>query len=252
MSHRGGSLERIENTLTAFKYSADTLKVHLLELDVQLTKDNQVVIFHDRNLLRLCGVNKTISDFNFEDLPRLLIPEKLKKTVSDFSEDPDHNRIPLLEELFKLYPLYPMQIDVKLGQEELVLQTGNLIRKYNRQKFTVWGSFKDNANARCQKGIGLKELYKKYFKPVYSCLILPNIKFFMNRGYFQFLNSMGISVIAFGVGIGAINNEEGYAMAREAGVNGICTDRPSLLMEWLKSHPLNGVDGNVVQSGKLE
>lgn len=34
----------------------------MLELDVQLTKDSQVVIFHDKTLERLCGVKQEIRD----------------------------------------------------------------------------------------------------------------------------------------------------------------------------------------------
>ena len=47
-SHRGGPLEGFEeNTLPAFRNSA-RLGVDLLELDVQMTRDGQVVVFHDR------------------------------------------------------------------------------------------------------------------------------------------------------------------------------------------------------------
>lgn len=47
-SHRGGPLEGFEeNTLPAFRNSA-RLGVDLLELDVQMTHDGQVVVFHDR------------------------------------------------------------------------------------------------------------------------------------------------------------------------------------------------------------
>jgi hypothetical protein len=38
MSHRGGSLERMENTMAAFKHSVHTLNVDLLEFDVCETK----------------------------------------------------------------------------------------------------------------------------------------------------------------------------------------------------------------------
>ena len=43
----------------------------MLELDCQLTKDGQVVVSHDRNLLRCTGLNANINDLNFKDLPLL-------------------------------------------------------------------------------------------------------------------------------------------------------------------------------------
>ncbi|KAJ3115620.1 Lysophospholipase D gdpd1 [Phlyctochytrium bullatum] len=104
MSHRGGSLEFVENTLPGFRYSANVLKVDLLELDVYMTKDKQVVVFHDSNLERLCGLpNKRIGDYEYSSLPPLLIPPYLKgkKEVVD---DPDSTRIPRLEELFVEFP----------------------------------------------------------------------------------------------------------------------------------------------------
>ncbi|KAJ3103101.1 ATP-dependent RNA helicase [Phlyctochytrium planicorne] len=123
MSHRGGSLEFVENTLPGFRYSARTLKVDLLELErlVLMDTDGEVVVFHDRFLGRLCGVeNKRISDYNYSDLPPLLIPPYLKDKA-DVVSDPDSVRIPKLEELFKEFPRYPMQIDVKDGGDELVV-----------------------------------------------------------------------------------------------------------------------------------
>jgi len=38
----------------------------MVELDCHLTKDGHVVICHDNNLERSSGVNKNISDLNFE------------------------------------------------------------------------------------------------------------------------------------------------------------------------------------------
>ncbi|KAJ3417449.1 hypothetical protein HDV05_003313 [Chytridiales sp. JEL 0842] len=141
MSHRGGSLERVENTLPAFRFSANVLKVDLLELDVYMTKDGHPVVFHDSDLGRLCGIpDKKISQYNYKDLPPLLIPEKLKD-VTEVIEDPESRRIPLLKELLDEFPKYPMQIDVKEGSEEMVIKVGNLIRAYSRESQTVWGSF---------------------------------------------------------------------------------------------------------------
>ena len=43
----------------------------LLECDVQMTKDGVVIVSHDTDLSRLCGVHKLIKDVNFNELPEM-------------------------------------------------------------------------------------------------------------------------------------------------------------------------------------
>ena len=44
----------------------------MFETDCHLTKDNQVVIFHDDTLDRSTGVSGFVKEFSYEDLPRYL------------------------------------------------------------------------------------------------------------------------------------------------------------------------------------
>jgi len=46
-----------------------------MELDLALTKDDVVIVFHDTELGRVCGPDyegKTPNEFNYADLPKLL------------------------------------------------------------------------------------------------------------------------------------------------------------------------------------
>ena len=56
----------IENSIESFKLAID--KKYIIELDVHLTKDEKVVVFHDFNLKRMCGVNKRIEDCTYDEL----------------------------------------------------------------------------------------------------------------------------------------------------------------------------------------
>ena len=55
-----------ENSLSAFKKA---MSLHLaIELDVQLTKDQVVVVFHDENLKRMTGFDKDLIDMTYQEV----------------------------------------------------------------------------------------------------------------------------------------------------------------------------------------
>ena len=47
-----------ENSIPAFKKAINNN--YTIELDVHLTKDNKIVVFHDNTLKRVCNINKII------------------------------------------------------------------------------------------------------------------------------------------------------------------------------------------------
>ncbi len=55
-----------ENSLAAFRLAAEA--GYGIELDVQLSKDGQVVVFHDDTLNRVCCVDGRVEDFDYEQL----------------------------------------------------------------------------------------------------------------------------------------------------------------------------------------
>lgn len=55
-----------ENSLPAFSLAAE--QGYGIELDIQLTSDEKVVVFHDDSLKRVCGIDKRLSDCTYEEL----------------------------------------------------------------------------------------------------------------------------------------------------------------------------------------
>ena len=67
IAHRGDSGAYPENTILAiskaFENSAD-----IIEMDVQITKDQNLVLFHDRDMMRITNESKQIADFTLNEL----------------------------------------------------------------------------------------------------------------------------------------------------------------------------------------
>ena len=53
IGHRGWAAKYPENTLLGFQKAIDA-GATMIELDVQLTSDNHLVVFHDETAKRLC------------------------------------------------------------------------------------------------------------------------------------------------------------------------------------------------------
>lgn len=62
IAHRGASAYYPENTMPAFRAAID-MRADMVELDVQLTADGEVVVFHDENISRCTDGRGRIADY---------------------------------------------------------------------------------------------------------------------------------------------------------------------------------------------
>lgn len=88
-----------ENSLPAFRAAAE--KGYGVELDVQLSSDGAVVVFHDDTLDRVCGVHGNVVDFSLEELQRmkLLDTEEAMPLFTDVLDVLSRGAGPLIVEL---------------------------------------------------------------------------------------------------------------------------------------------------------
>lgn len=70
IAHRGAMDEAPENTRSAFKAAA-LYPIHGFEFDVQLTKDEVPIIFHDETIQKINGEFLPVADYPFEALARM-------------------------------------------------------------------------------------------------------------------------------------------------------------------------------------
>ena len=98
-AHRGYRTKYPENTLLAFRMAIET-GCDGIELDVQLSKDGEIVIIHDESVDRTTNGSGAVCDMTFA---------QLRELDAGLGE-----RIPLLSEYFDLVEGLPMITNIEL------------------------------------------------------------------------------------------------------------------------------------------
>lgn len=130
IAHRGYSGVAPENTLDAFAKAAD-IGADMIELDVQMTADGQLVVFHDSDLLRVTGVEGQVATSTYEQLQSL--------------DAGKGERIPTLAEVLELVKSTDMGIYLELkdvgeraGFVDAVIEE---VKVHEMQQRVVYASF---------------------------------------------------------------------------------------------------------------
>lgn len=138
-AHRGCSMAYPENTLPAFEAAAKVPGIIGVELDVQLTRDGEIVVFHDENVSRVTDGNLRVVDYSFQELRQLR-----------FKNDDTQTVIPTLQEVLELLKPYCRQqgllinIELKTSMihyaniEKMTIQ---LVKELEMQKYIIYSSF---------------------------------------------------------------------------------------------------------------
>ena len=92
--HRGFCAKYPENTMLAFEKAVE-IGVDGIEMDVHLTKDNELVIIHDENIRRTCNGEGLVRDMTLQELKKF---DASATYVGVYGINP----IPTLREYFEL------------------------------------------------------------------------------------------------------------------------------------------------------
>jgi glycerophosphoryl diester phosphodiesterase len=134
-AHRGYSAAFAENTMSAF-IAAEKAGADGLELDVQLTKDGEVVVIHDEKVNRTTSGNGYVKDFPFKEI------RKFNANKKGVKKEP----IPSLIEVLEWMKTNRLICNIELkngifpyeGMEEKVIK---LVRKHDLSDRIVISSF---------------------------------------------------------------------------------------------------------------
>jgi len=161
-----------ENSLPAFELAAAA--GYGIELDVQLSKDGHLVVFHDDTLDRVCGVSARVDELDLHEL------QQLRLCGSEYS-------IPLLSEVLKtVRGRSPLIVELKTGR-----RNKELCRK-------VYAALSDYSGNACVESFdptivswfrfhGRDVLRGQLAQPAYRYPQKKALSFVLSRGLMNFL-----------------------------------------------------------------
>ncbi|MDD4112008.1 MAG: glycerophosphodiester phosphodiesterase family protein [Herbinix sp.] len=222
-AHRGNSYTAPENTLSALK-SAIEEKADGAEIDIQMTKDGEIVLMHDSSLYRTAGINALIAQLNYSQLVDIDVG-------SWFSPAFKGEKIPTLEEALELCKgELTLMIEVKSGHYEeydIARRVVKNVEEMGMDQDVIVASFNLNV---------LKEV-KKLNNSISTCLILrfaygniEEVEYvdifslesrFVQKGVIKSIRNGGKALAVW-----TVNESKQMAYLGELGVDAIITDHP--------------------------
>ncbi len=227
--HRGASGWAPENTLASFKKAME-IGADYSELDVQLSKDGQVVLLHDATLDRTTTGKGPIAEWNLADLKTL-------DAGSWFDEKFKGEPLPTLQEVVDLVKgKMKLNIEIKVSEfnRELADKVVALVRTNNFQNECMITSFNQPTMEYVREKapelqVGLI-FGKKYDDSVFSGNwdVLSSNKANIDQKFMKKAHDSGKKVHVW-----TVNDEKEMQDLIELGVDGIITNYPDLLKKVL-------------------
>lgn len=214
VGHRGAKAYETENTINSFR-KAIALGANAIELDLQKTVDDELVVSHDDNLKRVFGQNVSIASSSLKEL---------KALTSD--------QIPTFQEALEFIDRKVEKILVELkkpGCEKAVIAR---IRKAGLSDHIIVVSFHEESLAevrRLDRNIETGLIYTRHKNPVDSATrlntqyLLPLYSFTHTKNI-QEAHKNNLKVVVW-----TINSKVDAEKYRAKGVDGIASDKPDIL-----------------------
>ncbi len=247
-AHRGGGGLAPENTLPAFERGA-AFGADALELDIQMTKDGEIVVIHDPTVDRTTDGKGLVASYTLDELRRL---------DAGYRFSPDGGQtypyrgqgvvIPTMREIFERFPRARINIDLKESSPERERRLWALIQEYQAEDRTLVASgevhlpivrFRQLTAGRVATSASEAEIRRffyatkaraaRWLRPAYDALQVPEtyrgIRV-VSRAFVEAAHRLGLDVHVWTV-------DERGAMERllALGVDGLMTDRPDVLAE---------------------
>lgn len=235
IAHRGASAYYPENTLPSFE-GAIAMGADMVELDVQLTSDKEVVVFHDEKISRCTNGRGRIADYTLAKLKKL-------DAGSWYSKDFKDTRIPTLAEVLSICKnKIAVNIEIKTeavsrmcfgGIEEKCLK---IVEQSGMGKHVVFSSFDPRAIMHLKQidyTITVAVLFeKKHYGSKLPSDIIESVgadAFNCSSSEFNQKWLTNVKLNNIPVNIYTVNDAKNMKRFLKIGVSGIFTNKPDIL-----------------------
>jgi glycerophosphoryl diester phosphodiesterase len=253
-AHRGGELEMPGERMESFRRAVE-LGVDAFELDVRLSADGIPMVCHDAMVDRTTNGTGRVGDLSADQLqeldgafwwPHQDEPDRHSLRDPDFPWRGKGLRMVTLKELFDAFPTMRMNIDCKDHRERAIAELAVLVDRYDRFDLTLVASFSHASVAEYRErfpgaataasrreaagffvlsALRLGRLAKPSFQALQVPATLGRLRV-ITRHFVSSAHHLGINVAAW-----TINGREEMERLAALEVDGIISDRPSLLLE---------------------
>jgi len=231
-AHRGSSGFAPENTLPAFKIAKE-LNVDGIELDVQMTKDGELVVIHDESIDRTSDGSGWVKDFTLAELRTFNFNNG--KNGFGFVE------IPTLREVYEMFQGtdYVINVELKTGviaYDGIEKKVHELTVEMGMEKQVIYSSFSHTSVLKMQQFV-TEEKTAFLFSDGWLDVVEYGKKYGVNALhpalYYQGLKEMVKEAHDKGmkVHVWTVNEEEHALMLRDMGVDAIITNHPGKMRE---------------------
>jgi glycerophosphoryl diester phosphodiesterase len=234
VGHRGDRAEAPENTMPSLELAMDDLD--FVETDVRLSRDGVPVLFHDTTLERVTGKREVVGELDLSELRRLDVG-------AWYGDDYAGERMPTLDEFLEALAgretaraLVELKADWRVEEVRTVV---DLIERHGLRGRVVLQSFSletlfavQRVSPTTPRIMLIRELPAE---PVALAERLGVIGFGTTAasvtavpGALVALHEAGVAVLCY-----TLNSNDHWQEVSALGVDGIITDQPSELDEWL-------------------
>ena len=230
-AHRGGAGIAPENTMAAI-YKAIELGSEFSEIDVQESADGVLIVFHDKNLERLAGIDTNLWVMNYEDL-------KTMDVGTSFSKEFKGEHIPLFTDVLDAVDgKMKLNVEIKMNghQKNLTEHVIQMLEEKNFIDQCIVTSFNFAAVDKIRelnKNFKIGYIFSKFKKGIdvinADVDLLSMSRKIVTKEFIDQAHASGKEVHVW-----TVNEEEEMLKLIEWGVDNIITNYPGKLIDLLK------------------